>query len=84
MGAGIGVVALLGLNGFGPRTDLWCRIDDCAPVYVLYQRRPIAVIQRESVLVAAVSGSNRLDYRRSDALQQLVDVALAASVPRTE
>jgi hypothetical protein len=59
--ARIGVVTLVGLDGFGPRPDLWCRIDGSAPVDILDQRRPIAVIQRESVLVAADSGSREDD-----------------------
>lgn len=74
--AGIGVVALFGLDGFGPRPDLWRRIDDCAPVNVLDQRRPIEVIQRESGLVAAVSGSNRLD----DVHRDLIELVIARVV----
>ena len=72
MRAGIRVVALVGLDGFGPRPDLWCRIDGSAPVDVLDKRRPIAVIQRETVLVAAVSGSNSLDDVHRDLMELVI------------
>lgn len=72
MGAGIGVVALVAHDGCGPRTDLWCRIDGSAPVDVLDQRRPIAVIQRETFLVAADSGSNSLDDVHRDLIELVV------------